>query len=127
MTFYKLFTHNFHSPLQGGPALWDGSCPFSFPTVALDKSHAECGSSGWHFVSDMAAGFRIAGMWPTGRPSAVAIIEPSKDAIERGDKWRASSFTIKRLATEIEIAQGIESLSSVFGEHQKEMAAEQLA
>ena len=124
--FYKLFTHDFRSPLQGGERIWDGSLPFTLPTVKLDTGDAEC-SHGWNFVDDLAKGFEIAGMWPNGRPSAVAIFEPSKDAIQRGNKWRSSSGKIVGLATEIEIAQSIEQFSKVFTGFEAEMASEQIA
>lgn len=69
--FYKIWTHDFCSPLQGGKPVWDGSMPFTLPTVKLDTGSEEC-SHGWNFVDDLAKGFEIAGMWPNGRPSCVA-------------------------------------------------------
>ena len=119
--FYKIFTHDFCSPLQGGKPIWDGSLPFK-----LDTSETEC-SYGWNFTDDLAKGFEIAGMWPNGRPSCVTIIEPSEDLIQRGNKWRSSSGKIVRFATEVEIAQGIESFSRVFTGFEKEMTGEQIA
>src|SRR6266850_2502811 len=126
MTFWKLFTHDFCSPLQGGKPVWDGSLPFTLPIVKLDTGDKEC-SHGWNFVDDLAKGFQIAGMWPNGRPSCVGVIEPSKDAIQRKDKWRSSGGKIVRFATEIEIAQGIEQFSKVFKGFESEMASEQIA
>jgi len=126
MTFYKLWTHDFCSPLQGGKSVWDGSLPFTLPTVKLDTGTEEC-SHGWNFVDDLAKGFQIAGMWPNGRPSCVSIIEPSEDAIQRGEKWRSSSGKIVRFATEVEVAQGIEQFSKVFNGFESEMANEQIA
>ena len=126
MTFYKIFTHDFCSPLQGGKPVFDGSIPFTLPTVELDTGNDEC-SHGWNFVDDLAKGFEIVGMWPNGRPSCVTVIEPSKDAIQRGNKWRSSSGKLVRFATEVEIAQGIEQFSKVFKGFEPEMANEQIA
>jgi len=41
MTFWKLFTHDFCSPLQGGKPACDGSLPFTLPSVKLDMSDEE--------------------------------------------------------------------------------------
>ena len=124
--FYKLWTHDYCSPLRGGKPAWDGTLPFTLPTVELDTSAAEC-ERGWNFVDDLAKGFQIAGMWPNGRPSCVSIIEPSEDAIHRGDKWRSSSGKIVRFATEVEIAQGVQQFSKVFKGFESEMASEQIS
>ena len=127
--FYKLLTHDYRPPLQGGGPVWDGkTLPFTLPDVPLDTSRGECGTKGgWHFVSNLAAGFCIAGVWPTGKPSSVFVVEPSHDAIQRNDKWRCSSLTLIRLASEEEIRKGIENLSEVFGEHAPAMVEEQIS
>jgi hypothetical protein len=124
--FYKIFTHDFCSPLQKGKPVWDGSVPFDLPQVALDTSDAEC-AAGWNFVDSIGGGFKIAGMWPTGRPAVVAVVQANGDAIHRNNKWRSSTLKITRIAREIEIAQAIQSFSEVFGEHKNEMANEQIA
>src|SRR3990167_2544191 len=124
---YKILTHDLRPPLQGGAPVWDGTTlPFTLPAVALDTGPAEC-SFGWNFVTDLAAGFRIAGLWPTGRPSRVLIVEPDSTAIVCGDKCRATSLTILREATIAEIEQGIVKLSEPFGEHADAMTREQIA
>ena len=125
MTFYKIWTHDFCSPLQGGKPVFDGTLPFTLPKVILDSSEEKC-AAGWNFTDNLAKGFEIAGMWPNGRPSAVTIIEPSEDLIYRGGKWRASGGKLVRFATEVEVAQAIEQFSAVFGELKSDMAHEQI-
>jgi hypothetical protein len=124
--FYKIWTHDFRSPLQGGEQLWDGSVPFELPKVKLDTSDAECGA-GWNFVESIEQGFQIAGMWPTGRPSVASIVEANGDAIQRGNKWRSSNLKVVGLATEVQVAQAIERFSQVFKGFESEMANEQIA
>ena len=125
-TFFKLLTHDFRSPIQGGAPIWDGKTfPFKLNGVTLDKGDQEC-AEGWNFVDSIEAGFRIVGMWPTGRPSAVLVVHPSRDRIQRGNKWRSSKLTIERFATGDEINSAIERFSGVFKGFEKEMAHEQI-
>ena len=126
MTYYKIFTHDYHSPIRGGDPVWDGTFPYKLPTVQLDTSDQEC-SAGWNFTADLAVGFRIAGLWPTGRPSLAVVVEPSADAIQRGEKWRSSGLMILRLATANEINEALEVLSTPFGKHASVMVRGQLA
>lgn len=84
-TAFKVFTSARCSPLQGGPAVWDGTFPFQLPKVELDKSSAECGA-GWNYCENLSDALRIAGLWPDGRPSLAVVVEPGPDAIARGDK-----------------------------------------
>ena len=126
--FYKIFTHDYRPPIQGGNPIWDGTFPFTTPTVTLDTTSSDCGTGGgWHFVDSLAEGFRIAGLWPVGWPSVAVVVEPASDAIQRGTKWRASQLTITRAATVVEIDDAVHSLSMVFEPFTKEMAMEQLA
>lgn len=126
-TYYKIWRHDYRSPVQSdAPQVWDGSIPFTLPAVDLDTSSANCGA-GWNSVTDLAAGFRLAGLWPSGRPSIVTVIEPTSDVISRGDKHRSSGGVITRLASYAEIAQGITDLSAAFGAHAKTMADSQIA
>jgi hypothetical protein len=122
---FKVFTHDWRSPLQGGDPIKVKSFPHALPTVKLDTSTAECGP-GWNFCGDPATAFRIAGLWPTGRPSRLTVFEASEDAIARGDKRRASSGTILGEATEAQIEDAIRTLSIPFGEHAEYMAQEQI-
>jgi len=127
-TFYKILTHDFCPPLQGGKPIWDGvTLPFQLPTVALDTHTVIESSYGWHFVEDLAEGFKIAGLWPTGRPSVVLAVTPSADALACGTKRRASSLRLDRLATEAEIRAAVVRLSEGFGQHAERMAEEQQA
>ena len=102
MNGWKLLTSDFRPPIQGGDPVFDGAYPHVLPTVKLDTSNAEC-SFGWNYSPTIEAGFNLAGLWRTGRPNAVVLVEPSADAIQRGDKWRTSSLTLVRHATDDEI------------------------
>jgi hypothetical protein len=105
--FFKLLTHDYRSPIQGGSPIWDGATlPFELNGVALDESNNEC-APGWNFVDSIEAGFKIVGMWPTGRPSQILNVRPARDKIKRGNKWRASKLTIESLATEDQVNAAI--------------------
>ena len=79
---FKIFTHDFRPPIQGGNPVWAPNLglPYELPTVRLDTSEAEC-AAGWNYVTDLAEGFRIAGLWSHGRAAAVFAVEPSADGI----------------------------------------------
>lgn len=124
---FKVFTHDFRSPIQAGVPVWDGvTLPFTLPEVALDNSPNEC-AAGWNYCEDLAVAFEIAGLWPTGWPSVAMVVEPASDAIARGRKRRASSLTLLRHATEEEVATAIDRLSEAFFPHARIMAKEQRA
>lgn len=125
MQGYKVLTHDHRSPIQGGDPIFDGTLPFTLPKVEVDTSTAEC-SSGWNFCRDLSMAFRIAGLWPNGRPSRAYLIE-ADDAIERKDKCRASQLTLVREATEVEVEQAIYDMSKPFREFHQEMYSEQIA
>lgn len=77
MTHWKVLTHDWRPPIQGGDPLCDGTTwPVTLPEVGVDATDAGCGA-GWNCVTDLAAGLRIAGLWPTGRPSRVVVAEPT--------------------------------------------------
>ena len=94
---WKILTHDGRSPLQGGASLLNGRFPVTLPTVALDAGPNEC-AAGWNYVADIAAGWKIAGMWPTGYPSRVVAVAASPDALERGNKRRASALRSEGLS-----------------------------
>ena len=124
---WKILTHDYCSPIQGGPPVWDGTTlPFTLPLRGLDTSKAECGA-GWNYCNDLAVAFKIGGFWPTGRPSVALVVEPAADALARGDKRRASGLTLLRLATAEEISVAIDRFSLIFGVHAQAMADEQRA
>jgi hypothetical protein len=57
----------------------------------------------------------------------VVAVEPAGDMIERGDKCRAASLRLLRIANEDEIADAIRRFSAVFSPHADRMAEEQIA
>lgn len=124
---YKILTHDLRSPLQGGEPIFDGvTFPFQLPKVKLDTGPDEC-AAGWNCCDSLGSALKIAGLWPNGRPSLGFIVEPSSDAIQRGDKTRSSGMTLVRPLNEEEMAAGIRELSQPFGALCDEMVAEQLA
>ena len=67
MQGYKVTTHDYRPPIQGGDPLWDGKAlPFTLPTVRVDEGGKEC-SYGWNFCADLPTALRIAGPWHNGR------------------------------------------------------------
>ena len=124
--YWKILTSDFRPPIQGGDPLCDGrTWPVTLSTVTLDRSASECGNGGWHFCRSIADGFGIAGMWRTGKPNAVILVDPHGDVIERSDKCRAASLDLLRFATPEEIREAITAFSACFGHHQAAMAEEQ--
>src|ERR1700690_1431589 len=125
--YWKILTNDFRPPLRGGAPLCDGKeWPVELPTVPLDRSDSECGvKGGWHFCHTIESAFKIAGLWRTGRPNAVVLVDPHGDIIERADKLRASSLTLLRIATDDEIRAALVAFSAPFGAHQAVMAIEQ--
>ncbi len=123
---WKILTHDLRSPIQGGEPVFVGELPTTLAAVALDTSGVECGA-GWNYSADLATAFGIAGLWPNGRPSRAFLVEASDDAIERGDKRRASSLTLVREASDAEIRDGVAAFSArYFGAHTERMTTEQL-
>jgi len=125
--YWKILTNDFRPPLQGGNALCDGKTwPVKLPKVHLDRSDSECGiKGGWHFCRTIEAGLLIAGLWRTGRPSSIVLVEPHGDIIERGDKLRAETLTLLRVASDDEIRAALMAFSKPFGKYQKVMSEEQ--
>ena len=125
---YKVFTHDGRSPIQRTDTGWDGkTVPFTLPDVGLATGAAEC-AAGWNYCEDIATALSIAGFWPDGWPAIVTEVHPSRDAIARGAKRRASVLTIVRVCTMPEIEAAIHSLSQRwFGPLATEMAQEQIA
>jgi hypothetical protein len=127
VTYYKVLTHDFRPPLQGGEPIWDGvTLPFTLPQVALDTTDDEC-AAGWNCCACLLDALKLTGFWRSGRPVVPLVVEPSPDLVTRGTKSRASQLTIVRRATGAEIADAITDFSAVFGEHAAVMAAEQIA
>ena len=127
MSYFKSLTHDFRPPLQGGEPLCDGKTwPVTLATVPLDRSGTNCGvKGGWHFCRDIETTFNVAGMWRTGRPNAIVVVEPHGDIIEREDKCRAASLTLTRTATAEELRAAILRFSTPFAPHVEAVAQEQ--
>ena len=104
---WKILTSDGRPPMQGGDPIFD-SLPCLLPAVPCDTGPAVC-AHGWNFVRNIETGFKIAGLWRTGRPNVVLAVEPVGDHVERGDKLRAAQLRLLRHATEDEIkAAGVE-------------------
>ena len=126
MTYYKILTHDFRSPLQTGEPIWDGkTLTHRLPKVQLDTGPEEC-SYGWNFVSDLATGLKIAGLWPDGRPSIAVEVEPNGEVISRGNKFRAAEIMFLRQFPEEDIGAAVLEMSAPFGNLAEEMTAEQM-
>ncbi len=126
MNGWKILTSDLRPPLQGGEPIFDGKYPCQLPTVDCDQSTTEC-SYGWNFVRDIETGFKIAGLWRTGRPNAVIAVTANGDAVKRGNKCRSSSLNLVRAASPEEIQTALMRFSKCFGDHQQAMADEQWA
>ena len=124
-TAYKVFTHDFRSPIQGGDPVWDGSVPFSLPRVKVDSTNSPCGA-GWNACHNLRDALRIGGLWPSGRPSVVARVEIA-GALLRGDKVRCAEMDIVEILSENEVRVGVSELSGAFGIHAGDMADSQMA
>ena len=124
---FKILTHDFCPPVQGGKPVWDGvKLPHRLRKVRLDVSDVECGA-GWNYTDDLSTALLIAGLWSNGRPACCLVVEPSEDAVERGNKRRCSKLTIVRRCTHEEILAGIRGLPIDFAGHKERMVASQAA
>ena len=121
MIGWKVLTHDYRPPVQGGSPLFT-TLPESWvsPVVSVDLSAKECGV-GWNFCRSAATAFRIAGLWPNGRPSTLFAVTDAEHLVERADKCRAASISM-RPATATECADAIWEHCQSFGTHQRAMA-----
>ena len=126
---YKILTHDWCPPVQGGGPLCAGTLPVTLPPVPLDLSERECGTGGgYHYSAELHQAARIAGFWRTGHPARCLVVTAAEDAIERGDKRRSSSLTLDRLCTEAEIQAAMHALVTPWAGAQTEaLVAEQWA
>jgi len=124
----KVLTHDGRSPIRLGPSVWDGvTLPYTLPTVVLDTGPDLC-AAGWNYSATLSQALLAGGLWADGRPARAVYVEASPDAVERGQRRRASSLTIVREATDFEIEAAIYELSAAFGpRHLGRMADEQYA
>ena len=123
---YKVLTHDFRSPIQGGAPLWDGKESLTLPTVKVDESKSPCGA-GWNFCRDLPTALRIGGLWPDGWPSIAMQVAGEGTVVVRQDKCRAERLTLLRCCAEAEIGAAIHELSVAFVPYQDEMAEAQIA
>jgi len=133
--FYKIFTHDYRLPVQGGEVLiqgggpaatFNGHYPATLPEVMVDENNPSVYATGWNFCRNLAAGFRRAGMWQDGWPVRVAVVEPVGRFIERGDKCRAEQLRLIRPASPEEIKKAMR-FGEAFGPFTDEMVGEQWA
>lgn len=122
-TGWKLLTSDGRPPIQGGDAIDLSILPITLPVVACDDSDVEC-SFGYNFVREIETGFKIAGLWRTGRPNVILAVE-AEEVYERGEKLRTPSLRLVRRATDAEIQDALRKFSVCFGPHADVMAAEQ--
>jgi hypothetical protein len=124
MKAYKIFTHDFRSPLQGGEPVWDGSLPYQLPAVKIDMGPQDC-AAGWNACADPVTASEIAGLWRDGWPARLYEVEaPGGCVWARGNKLRSNTWTVTR---ELDMRDTIRELSQAFGSHADEMALEQIA
>ena len=57
---WKLFTHDWRSPIRGGEPVCDGTFPMTLSPVRLHVGPADCGA-GWNYVVDIPTGGEIWG------------------------------------------------------------------
>lgn len=116
---YKVFTHAYRSPIQGGDPIWDGALPFTLPKVAVDESYLEC-AAGWNACVDEVTAVQISGIWRNGWPARLYAVETCEQVFKRGDKLRAATWDV---VEERPIAPVIQRLSKAFGPHEQAMYA----
>ena len=126
---YKVLTHDYRPPLQGGKPLFDGAPGCVLPTVPVDMDNAvECGRSGWHYSTDVPTALQIAGLWPGGHPSTVWEFEPlGKRKEASGIKSRAESGRFVRQLSEDEVSLYVRALTEQWaGDHTDRLVASQM-
>ena len=121
---FKVLTHDYRPPVQGGSPVWDGKRK-TLDKVTLDTGPDEC-AAGWNYCANAETALRIAGLWPDGRPSVLLRVRGSADAVERGDKRRCSRLTIVAVCDEDEVRAAVRHLSEPFGEHRERMVGSQM-
>ena len=95
MIAYKVLTHDWRPPVQGGPPVCDGKLPHTLPIVEVDTGPDEC-AAGWNFTRRPETALRIGGLWSDGRPSQLFACEIADQGIERGEKLRRETGVLLR-------------------------------
>jgi hypothetical protein len=122
MEGYKVWTHDYRSPIQGGDPVWDGVVPCELPVVELDRSAEEC-AAGWNWCRTPLEAVTVAGLWRDGWPCVLTRIEPAGAVVERDAKCRSEGL---RIVERLPIRPVVRDLSAAFGEHAAVMEAAQL-
>ena len=124
-TGYKILTHDWRPPIQGGEPLCDGLLPVTLPLVELDTSPNDC-AIGYNYAGSLCEAAKIASFWPAGRPAKCLIVSASDDAIQRKTKRRCSQLTLERLCNEAKIQQSMRELVKDWaGEYTEPLVKEQ--
>ena len=129
MEGWKIFTHDWKSPLQGGEPilLSTPEFPVLLPKVEVDSSSSEC-SMGWNFCHDIQTAAKIAGYWGAGFPSKIVKVRAVGKVVDRVSKVRSDQIEILRLASPEEILDSMKALVKGFtGSLVAEVATEQYA
>jgi hypothetical protein len=124
MNGWKVLTHDFRPPVQGGDPVWDGRRK-TLNKVELDTGPSSC-AAGWNFCRTSNDALRLMGLWPDGYPSLLLRVRGGKDTIERGCKLRSSRLTILEVCSEDEVREEVRRMSRPFGEHAEVMTEAQM-
>ena len=95
MIAYKVVTHDWRPPVQGGDPICDGRLPYTLPIVEVDSSAVEC-AAGWNFAREPHTALRSAGLWPDGEPSRLLVCEVGDKGVKRGNKLRRATGVLLR-------------------------------
>ena len=127
MQGWKVLTHDWRPPVQGGEPVCDGKLPFIMPRVQVDDTDALYGP-GWYFCERPETALGVDGLWPNGRPSLLLVISTAEEepVYPHGENCRAGCLTLDRLATEEEGGAAVRAFSEPFGGHADWMAEEQM-
>src|SRR3990172_7168013 len=118
---WKVLTHDYRPPIQGGNPVWDSTLGQTTPKVAVDMSAAGCGA-GWNFTTRPETALRIGGLWPDGRPSRLIRVETAGAHVVWGDKCRTEQIVWGREAGPAKVRSAVTALFGPFeAEHRPRM------
>mgnify|MGYP001597995997 CR=1 FL=1 len=125
MKGYKILTHDWRSPIQGGsPLCTEDQLPLTLPVTVCDQSHNDCGK-GWNFCPTLVQAARIAGFWRTGRPARCLVVEATGEIVIRGNKCRTTQLQLQRVATHDEIRQAMQENIQTWAGRQTDLLVEE--